>query len=88
MSERLSVTGRYHKRDCAGVRSVMEIDDRITAPSFGFRDAANYYRTQSALPYLEGIRVPMLLIHAKDTRHGTRRSPGLHRPPVEPLLAG
>jgi predicted alpha/beta-fold hydrolase len=66
MSERLSATGRYHKRDFAGVRSVMEIDDRITAPSFGFGNAANYYRTQSALPYLEGIRVPALLIHSKD----------------------
>jgi predicted alpha/beta-fold hydrolase len=66
MSERLSATGRYHKDDLSGMRSVMEIDDRITAPSFGFGDAANYYRTQSALAYLEGIRVPALLIHAKD----------------------
>jgi predicted alpha/beta-fold hydrolase len=66
MSARLTATGRYHKEDFAGVRSVMEIDDRITAPSFGFGDAANYYRTQSALAYLGGIRVPALLIHAKD----------------------
>jgi uncharacterized protein len=66
MSERLMATGRYHKTDFAGLRSVREIDDRITAPSFGFGDAANYYRTQSALPYLQGIRVPALLIHAKD----------------------
>jgi len=66
MSERLMATGRYHKRDFSGLRSVREIDDRITAPSFGFGDAANYYRTQSALPYLEGLRVPALLIHAKD----------------------
>jgi hypothetical protein len=36
----------------AGLRSVSAIDDRITAPSFGFGDAANYYRTQSA------IRIP------------------------------
>lgn len=66
MSERLMATGRYHKRDFSGLRSVREIDERITAPSFGFGDAANYYRTQSALPYLEGVRVPALLIHAKD----------------------
>jgi predicted alpha/beta-fold hydrolase len=66
MSERLMATGRYQKRDFSGLRSVREIDDRITAPSFGFGDAANYYRTQSALPYLDGIRVPALLIHAKD----------------------
>ena len=66
MRARLLATGRYHARDFAGLRSVMEIDDVITAPSFGFGDAANYYRTQSALPYLEGIRVPALLIQAKD----------------------
>lgn len=66
MSERLVATGRYCEKDFLGVRSVMEIDNRITAPSFGFGDAANYYQTQSALRYLEGIRVPALLIHAKD----------------------
>jgi predicted alpha/beta-fold hydrolase len=66
MLERLRATGRYQEAEFAGLRSVMDIDDRITAPSFGFGDAANYYRTQSALRYLEGIRVPALLIHAKD----------------------
>jgi hypothetical protein len=44
----------------------MAIDDRITAPSFGFGNAANYYRTQSAIGYLAAIRVPALLIQAKD----------------------
>jgi predicted alpha/beta-fold hydrolase len=48
------------------VRSVYELDDRFTAPSFGFGDAANYYRTQSAIGYLGGLRVPALLIQAKD----------------------
>lgn len=66
MRTRLSATGRYRATDFAGLRSVMDIDDRITAPSFGFGDAANYYRTQSALHYLEGIRVPALLICSKD----------------------
>ena len=66
MRERLRATGRYRTADFAGLRSVRDIDDRITAPSFGFGDAANYYRTQSSLRYLEGIRVPALLIQAKD----------------------
>jgi len=66
MAAHLMATGRYGKHDFANLRSVQEIDDRITAPSFGFGDAATYYRTQSALPYLEKIRVPALLIHAKD----------------------
>jgi predicted alpha/beta-fold hydrolase len=66
MRARLTATGRYHPREFADLRSVMAIDDRVTAPSFGFGDAANYYRTQSAMSFLPAIRVPTLLIQAKD----------------------
>lgn len=66
MRARLCATGRYPPGDVAGLRTVMELDDRITAPSFGFGNAANYYRTQSAIGYLGAIRVPTLLIQAKD----------------------
>ena len=66
MLARLCATGRYHRRNFQGLRSVMEIDDRITAPSFGFGNAATYYETQSAIRYLAGIQVPVLLIQAKD----------------------
>ena len=66
MRARLCATGRYSARDFAGLRSVMDLDDRITAPSFGFGNAANYYRTQSAIGFLDAIRVPALLIQAKD----------------------
>jgi len=66
MRERLCATGRYEKRHFAELHSVRAIDDRITAPSFGFGDAANYYRTQSALRFLDAIRVPALLIQAED----------------------
>jgi predicted alpha/beta-fold hydrolase len=66
MRQRLCATGRYEKREFAGLRSVFELDDRYTAPSFGFGDAANYYRTQSAIGYLAGLRVPALLIQARD----------------------
>ena len=66
MKARLIGTGRYRESDFAGVRSVYEIDNRITAPSFGFRDADHYYATQSAMNFLDKIRVPGLLIQAKD----------------------
>jgi uncharacterized protein len=66
MHARLRATGRYQAADLARLKTVMAIDDRITAPSFGFGNAANYYRTQSAMRFLEGIRVPALLIQAKD----------------------
>jgi predicted alpha/beta-fold hydrolase len=66
MQSRLRATGRYRPADLAGLRSVMEIDDRITAPSFGFGNAARYYDTQSAARFLQNIRVPALLIYAQD----------------------
>ena len=66
MWSRLRATGRYQKADFAGLRSVVEIDDRVTAPSFGFRDAAHYYSTQSAAIFLRAIRVPALLLCAQD----------------------
>lgn len=66
MRDRLCATGRYRREEFDGLRTVEALDDRFTAPSFGFGDAANYYRTQSAIRYLSGIRVPALLIQAKD----------------------
>jgi hypothetical protein len=48
------------------VRTIYEFDDRFTAKAFGFGDAANYYRTQSAIRFLPTIRVPALLVQAQD----------------------
>ncbi|MBI2688409.1 MAG: alpha/beta fold hydrolase [Acidobacteria bacterium] len=48
------------------IRTVYDFDDRITAPHFGFGDAPNYYRTQSAQNMLSQIRVPTLLVTAQD----------------------
>ena len=52
--------------DLRGIRTVFEMDDRITAPHFGFSGAEHYYRTQSANQFLERIRVPTLFITAQD----------------------
>ena len=66
MRARLLATGRYAPGDFAGLRTVMDIDERITAPSFGFGTARHYYQTQSAIGFLSGVRVPALLIQSKD----------------------
>jgi predicted alpha/beta-fold hydrolase len=66
MRARLCATGRYRESEFSGLRSVIALDDRFTAPCFGFGNADNYYRTQSAIGYLGGLRVPALLIQAKD----------------------
>jgi predicted alpha/beta-fold hydrolase len=49
-----------------GIGSVYEFDDRITAQFFGFGSAERYYGTQSCGLFLDAIRVPALLVHAKD----------------------
>jgi predicted alpha/beta-fold hydrolase len=66
MRARLLATGRYRREELAAARSLYAIDDIVTAPSFGFRGADHYYETQSAARYLDSIRVPALLIQAKD----------------------
>ena len=66
MRARLLATGRYTPAELEGARTLYEIDDRITAPSFGFEGADHYYATQSSQNYLDRIRVPTLLIQAKD----------------------
>ena len=48
------------------IRTVYEFDDKITAPYFGFGTADNYYATQSSNQFLGGIRVPTLIVQAKD----------------------
>jgi len=48
------------------VKSVYEFDHEFTAPSFGFGTADNYYATQSSNQFLERIRVPALVVQAKD----------------------
>lgn len=50
----------------ARARSLREFDDAFTAPVHGFEDADDYYRRSSAARWLEGIRVPTLLVHARD----------------------
>ena len=58
--------GLYSEKGLAEVKTIWEFDDRFTAPLFGFGTAANYYATQSAVNFLPAIRVPTLLITAKD----------------------
>jgi len=47
-------------------RTVYEFDDRFVAPRFGFGDAETYYRRCAGKQFLPDIRVPTLVIHARD----------------------
>ena len=57
---------RFSSLRPGAARSIYEFDDKVTAPAFGFRDADDYYQQSSALRFLEHIRVPALIIQAKD----------------------
>lgn len=46
--------------------SFQEFDDLYTAPLNGFKNAEEYWKKSSAEAYLAGIRIPTLLVNAKD----------------------
>ena len=48
------------------ISSVYEFDERVVAPRNGFASADDYYACCSAKPLLGEIRVPTLLIHARN----------------------
>ena len=56
----------YTPEHLSKIRTIYEFDDYYTARLFGFGTAANYYRTQSSSQFLERIRVPALVVIAKD----------------------
>ena len=58
--------GRYDSGLLRGVRSVEQFDNRYVAPHFGFADANDYYARSSSRPFIGRIRIPTLIIHAKD----------------------
>ncbi len=72
-----SLCARYRRRHAAhpekfpldgidSTHTIFDFDDRFTAKAFGFGSALNYYATQSALSFLDGIRVPALVVQAQD----------------------
>ena len=48
------------------IRTFEEFDNRFTAPLHGFRDATDYWSRASARQFLAGIRVPTLLLNARN----------------------
>ena len=54
------------KAQLRGIRSLWDFDERITAPLHGFAGADDYYARASCRPWLAAIRVPTLVLHARD----------------------
>jgi predicted alpha/beta-fold hydrolase len=71
LKRRVTVLHSFHPErlpldGIAAAHTMREFDNRITSRWFGFRDAADYYDTQSARHVLGAIRVPTLMVQAKD----------------------
>jgi uncharacterized protein len=58
--DRLDANGRHR------IKTLREFDDRYTAPIHGFRDAEDYWEKSSAKQYLDQLKVPTLLLNARD----------------------
>jgi predicted alpha/beta-fold hydrolase len=58
--------GQFDTTGIRSIRTFLEFDDRFTAPLHGFRDAADYWAQSSARQFIPRIRVPTLLLNAKD----------------------
>ncbi len=50
----------------AHARSLRQFDDAYTAPVHGFRDADDYWRRASGKPWLRAVKVPHLVLNAKN----------------------
>ncbi|WKN43125.1 YheT family hydrolase [Tunicatimonas pelagia] len=48
------------------IRSLEDFDNYYTAPLHGFRNAADYYHQCSSIRFLQSIRVPTLVVSAKN----------------------
>ena len=58
--------GLYDAAAVRRARTLRQFDDLVTAPLHGFRDTDDYWTRASAKPHLPGIRVPTLLVNARD----------------------
>jgi predicted alpha/beta-fold hydrolase len=65
----LEKAGRFPRLDAAKVRAartLREFDEAITGPLHGFAGAEDYYAQSSSGPYVERVRVPLVLLSAED----------------------
>lgn len=56
----------FDRRRMEAARSFHAYDDAVTAPLHGFAGADDYYARASARPWLGRIRLPTLILHARD----------------------
>lgn len=58
--------GSFDLASMRRARTLRDYDDVVTAPLHGFRDCDDYWTRASSRPWLRGIRVPTLLLSARN----------------------
>jgi predicted alpha/beta-fold hydrolase len=58
--------GLFERERMLAARDLHDFDDIFTAPLHGFRDADDYWARASAKPHLARLRVPSLLVNARN----------------------
>lgn len=58
--------GLFDREQLLAARTLREFDDCFTAPLHGFAGVDDYWRRASAKPHLDTIRVPTLLLNARN----------------------
>jgi predicted alpha/beta-fold hydrolase len=58
--------GLYDAARVRAARRFRDFDDAVTAPLHGFRDTDHYWKDAASGPWLEHIRVPTLLLNARN----------------------
>lgn len=58
--------GLFDARRMASARNLYEFDDVVTAPLHGFAGADDYWQRASSKPWLTSIRLPTLLLNARN----------------------
>lgn len=66
LSRLLRFPGIYDRRRVKAARTLRDFDDAVTAPLHGFRDGLDYWSSASAGPVLPQIRVPTLVLNARN----------------------
>ena len=58
--------GLFDRRMLEAARTLYDFDNVFTAPLHGFRNTEDYWARASAKPQMQAVRVPSLLIHARN----------------------
>ncbi|NDU87666.1 MAG: alpha/beta fold hydrolase [Ferrovum sp.] len=58
--------GLFNLKHTLGAHTLRDFDDHCMAPLHGFKDAEDYWKRSSSLPWLKHIEIPTLLLQSRD----------------------